>query len=112
MVLFGQIVPLLNEEILDEYLDVLTRNKFGFKKDEAESLATELRNKAIFLDRMEADEVFPDPDDAVFFEIVLCGRSTMDAYLVTGNIKHYPVRSYVVTPRQMMDIIEADQAAA
>ena len=32
----------------------------------------------------------------------------MDAYLVTGNMKHYPVRSYVVTPREMIDIIEKE----
>lgn len=32
----------------------------------------------------------------------------MDAYLITGNLKHYPVRSYVVTPRQMLEIIEGD----
>ena len=51
---------------------------------------------------------FPDEDDIVFFEIALSGRSTMDAYLVTGNLKHYPVRSYVVTPRQMLEIIEGD----
>ena len=30
----------------------------------------------------------------------------MDAYLITGNIKHYPIRSYVVTPKEMLDIIE------
>ena len=30
----------------------------------------------------------------------------MDAYLVTGNIRHFPVRSYIVTPKQMLDIIE------
>ena len=32
-------------------------------------------------------------------------RKEEDAYLVTGNVKHFPVKSYVVTPRQMMDII-------
>ena len=32
-------------------------------------------------------------------------RKTADAYLVTGNIKHFPAKPYVVTPRQMLDII-------
>ena len=35
----------------------------------------------------------------------MSARNTMDAYLITGNIKHYPVRNYVVTPKQMIDII-------
>ena len=28
-----------------------------------------------------------------------------DAYLVTGNIKHFPIKTYVVTPREMLDIV-------
>ena len=36
----------------------------------------------------------------------MSARNTMDAYLVTGNLKHYPVRNYVVIPRQMLEIIE------
>lgn len=108
LVLLGKITPLLNEEIIAEYEDVLTRNKFGFEDGRAEELIASLRNKAVFLTREHTDEVFSDEDDIVFFEIALSGRSTMDAYLVTGNLKHYPVRSYVVTPRQMLEIIESD----
>ncbi len=29
-----------------------------------------------------------------------------DAYLVTGNLKHFPVKSFVVTPKEMLDIIQ------
>ena len=71
-----------------------------------EALIASLREKAIFLPREHTEEAFPDEDDIVFFEIALSGRSRMDAYLVTGNLKHYPVRSYVATPRQMLEIIE------
>ena len=42
-----------------------------------------------------------------FYEIVLTGRHYVDAYLITGNIKHFPVKPYVVTPRQMLEIIES-----
>ncbi len=108
MILLGRIVPLLNEEIISEYEDVLTRNKFGFEDGKAEDLIKDIRVKAVFLPREHADAVFPDEDDIVFFEIVLSGRSTMDAYLVTGNIKHYPIKRFVVTPRQMLEIIEND----
>ena len=31
--------------------------------------------------------------------------SKEDAYLVTGNIKHFPTEPFIVTPRQMIDII-------
>ena len=40
MMMLGRIVPLLNEEILAEYVNVLTRNKFGFQDEEVASLLT------------------------------------------------------------------------
>lgn len=29
----------------------------------------------------------------------------MDAYLITGNIKHFPIKPFVVTPKEMLEII-------
>lgn len=102
------ITPLLNEEIYTEYYDVLTRNKFGLNQKDIEDLLKSIKRNAIYLNREQTLEDFIDKDDIVFFEIVMSARNTMDAYLVTGNIKHYPVRSYVVTPAQMIKIIEED----
>lgn len=31
-------------------------------------------------------------------------RKEEEAYLVTGNIKHFPDEPFIVTPRQMLDI--------
>jgi hypothetical protein len=30
------------------------------------------------------------------------------SYLVTGNIKHFPEKPFIVTPREMLDIILKD----
>lgn len=104
------ITPLLNEEILNEYIDVITRNKFNFDKSLVDDTISRIKTKAIYIEREETIEDFIDKDDIVFFEIVLSVRSTMDAYLITGNMKHYPVRSYIVTPAQMIEIIENDSS--
>ena len=103
------IIPLLNAEILNEYIEVITRNKFNFEKTSIEKVISTLKEKAIFISKEETIEQFIDKDDIVFFEIVLSARSTMDAYLITGNMKHYPIRSYIVTPAQMIEIIEKDK---
>ena len=103
------IVPLINEDILKEYFEVLTRNKFNFDFDTVQEMIELFKIKGIMLEREKAIEDFIDEDDIVFYEIVMSARSTMDAYLVTGNMKHYPIRSYIVTPAQMMDIIEKDK---
>ena len=73
-----------------------------------ETLISELKKRAIFLDRTETEEAFNDPDDIVFYEIVMTARTAVDAYLITGNKKHYPIKSYVVTAREMLDIIGED----
>ena len=44
-------------------------------------------------------------DDLVFYEVVMEKRND-DAYLITGNIKHFPERKYIVTPAQMMSILD------
>ena len=102
------IIPLLNEEILCEYYDVLTRNKFGFNSSDVEDLLNNIKKNSIYLNKEQTLEDFIDEDDIVFYEIVMSARNTMDAYLITGNIKHYPVRNYVVTPKQMLSIIEGE----
>ena len=45
------IVPLLNEEILNEYIDVLTRNKFGFSEEDVQDTIDNIRANAIVLKR-------------------------------------------------------------
>ena len=104
----GIIVPILNNEIIEEYEEVLTRNKFNLNNKDIDDLLVSIKKSAIFLDRTQTLEDFIDEEDIVFFEIVMSARNTMDAYLITGNIRHYPVRSYVVTPREMIEIIERD----
>ena len=104
----GPIIPLLNNEILKEYTKVLSRNKFGLEKIAIGDLITNLKKRAIFLDRTTSNETFNDPDDIVFYEIVMTARESTNAYWITGNKKHYPIKSYVVTPREMLDIIGED----
>ena len=47
----------------------------------------------------------PDPKDLVFYEVVMEQRESTQAWMVTGNIKHFPAETFIVTPRQMLDII-------
>ena len=101
----GTIVPLLNKQIVKEYREVLGRPKFHLTNEIINSVVSEMERLGIYVDADKLDLVFPDPKDQVFYEVVMEERKSEDAYLVTGNIKHFPIKSYVVTPRQMMDII-------
>jgi len=62
----------------------------------------------IYTERIPYDAVMPDEDDRVFYEVAL---SKEDAYLVTGNQKHFPKTPIVVTPAEMLAIIEGSIVA-
>ena len=49
-----------------------------------------------------------DMDDLVFYEVVIEKRED-DAYLITGNIRHFPKRDFIVTPAEMMAVIEKNK---
>ena len=46
-----------------------------------------------------------DMDDLIFYEVAMEKRDE-DAYLVTSNQKHYPIRDFIVILAEMMEIIE------
>lgn len=102
----GDIVPLYNEEILAEYKDVLNRPKFHFPKEAVELTVNKIKEIGIHFDSIAVNENLPDPKDVVFYAVTMNARNEKDAYLVTGNIKHFPENSFVITPRQMLDIVE------
>lgn len=49
--------------------------------------------------------VLPDIKDLPFYEVVL-EKQEDNAYLVTGNIKHFPKEPFIVTARQLIDILD------
>ena len=102
-ILDGRITPLYNEEILDEYKEVLGRSKFPFYTEDVEMVEILMVTVGLKLGRTTSFEgIFPDPKDVVFYEVTL---SKDDAYLVTGNIKHFPQKPFVVTPAEMVAIL-------
>ena len=100
----NKIVPLYNEEIINEYEDVLHRAKFSFSESDINYYLETMKQAGIHSQRIASSEYFPDPKDVVFYEVAL---SKDDAYLVTGNKKHFPQSPIVVTPAEMMEILKS-----
>lgn len=99
------IIPLFNEDILAEYEDVLHRKKFSFLENDIKNLLDAIKHWGFRVEAGRADVDLPDLDDVVFYEVVMEKRKESDAYLVTGNQKHFPKEPFIVTPREMLDII-------
>ncbi len=104
--LHGDIIPVVNDEIIAEYEAVLNRPKFGFEKRAVAVLLNEMKKRAVFTDAGLIEYSLPDPKDVVFYAVLMEKRKEEAAYLVTSNLKHFPIRTYVVTPREMLDILQ------
>lgn len=98
----GLFTPLYNDEILTEYVEVLGRPKFPFSKESIATIIDFMREYGIESNRIPYDAEMPDEDDRVFYEVAL---SKDDAYLLIGNLKHFPTTPIVVTPAEMLEIV-------
>lgn len=98
----GRFIALHNEEILNEYADVLSRGKFSFASETVHELLDLIRDTGQQTIKAESSEQFPDPDDRVFYEVAM---AEPNAKLITGNIKHYPISPIVVTPAQFCTLL-------
>lgn len=102
----NRFTPLYNDEIIEEYEDVLHRRKFKLTEDQIRTVIDCVKQNGVDSDRFPYDGDMPDEDDRVFYEVAL---SEEDSFLVTGNIKHFPHTPKVVTAAQMMEIIEQEE---
>ena len=102
----GFVIPVYNDEILNEYRNVLNRPKFGFSSELISETISQIESLGVMENALETvAEAMPDPKDIVFYSIALSHGKTAETHLVTGNVKHFPANPIVITPRQMLDIL-------
>ena len=103
-VLDGRITPLYHQSILDEYEEVLLRPKFHLNAGFVKAFIKEIASIGVEVFPQPTGEILVDMDDLVFYEVTMERRDD-DAYLVTGNLKHYPIKDFIVTPAEMIQIL-------
>lgn len=104
--LAGIITPVYSKEIIAEYNEVLHRKKFKFSNEVIDSIIQAIIKNGKELSGIATEEKPTDPDDVVFYEVTMDSRQTDETFLVTGNIKDFPIKPFVVRPEEMMQIIE------
>ncbi len=101
----GDIIPLYHADIIAEYEDVLSRKKFHLKRETITTVLEAIQQFGIEVIPTPSGKILVDMDDLVFYEVAM-EKQDADAYLVTGNQKHYPVKSFIVTPAEMLQIMQ------
>ncbi len=80
----------------------LSRPHLRINPVERDTLLAHIRKNGVYTNRTSFGELLIDEDDRVFYEVAL---SEEDSFLVTGNLKHFPIDPRVVTPAQMLQIL-------
>jgi putative PIN family toxin of toxin-antitoxin system len=96
----GKLLPLYTDSILAEYGDVLSRPKFGFSALQIDHLIQDIVRSGFNVDTVIPGSIaLPDESDRKFYDAAKAG----EAILITGNSRHYPRETFIVTPRAFVD---------
>jgi len=91
-----------NPEIMAEYKDVLSRPRFRFSNEDRESFIQGVERFGLLVRIPTSSTLLPDEDDRCFYDVArFC-----NAILVTGNMKHYPVEPFIVTPTEFLALVQ------
>jgi uncharacterized protein len=100
-VLNGNVVICYDSRIIAEYREVLLRPKFGFDNKAVGQVINFIIYSGISIVPIPIQEKFEDESDKVFYEVA---KSTK-AYLVTGNIRHFPKEPLVIGPQEFLSFV-------
>ena len=90
---------LYSEDILREYIRVLHYPKFQFDKATIRGILDYIVAHGLKLSADPADIKLVDHTDQPFFDLVTT-KSAGVPLLITGNLRHYPVCHFVMSPRR------------
>lgn len=100
----GEVIPLFSDEILNEYNEVLRRTKFHFSEETVNILLRTIERFGERIVPSPTSVLLPDMKDLPFYEVVV-EKQKDDAYLVTGNLKHFPIKPFIATAKEFLNIL-------
>jgi putative PIN family toxin of toxin-antitoxin system len=99
MLIIGEIEPYYNDDILEEYNEVLSRGKLGFSEEKVARLLSVIIETGISEDAQKSIVPLIDEDDRKFYDIARANG----AILITGNKKHYPDEPTILSPSEFLE---------
>ena len=98
-------MPIIDNNIIEEYRDVLQREKFNFSLDYQNSFIDEITKYAINEPVKASEIVLPDMDDKIFYDVAFAHQNKK-AFLVTGNLRHFPGCPFAISPKDFYELIK------
>ena len=96
-----EIIPCFCDEILYEYEIVLSRPKFKFPQYQITTLLESIKRRGMSYAVSKSTAHMADESDRIFYDTAKESK----AILITGNIKHFPLEPFIMTPAEFMQKI-------
>ena len=84
----------VSEDIISEYKDVLSRDYFKISREKVGKMINIVRKLGIMTIPEISAFYMEDESDRIFYDTA----QSVEAWLITGNIKHYPKKDFIITP--------------
>jgi len=82
------------KDILAEYKEVLSRPRLNIDHKMSIRVMDLIKKTGILIKPTPGDIPLPDESDRIFYDTA----RTAGAILITGNIKHYPIETFIMSP--------------
>lgn len=100
LIFYGKFLLCYNEQILEEYKDVLSRKRFNFTRSEIGTVINMIRQVGFVVNPVPSDIDMPDEDDRIFYDTA----HNSAAWLITGNLKHFPEEDFIITANEFCEL--------
>jgi len=100
MFLTGVLSLVLSRDIFEEYQEVLQRPRLRIPANDAKTVLAAVWLYGEKITPFPSTNAMIDEDDRVFYDTA----KTADAYLITGNKKHYPHEPFILTPKEFWEL--------
>ena len=89
----GELLPIISYTVFAEYVQVLTRPRFGFRNQEIRAILDMIEQISPMLEPPSISLAgLPDPKDAPFIALARYAGCPV----ITGNTKHFPAEAGIV----------------
>jgi putative PIN family toxin of toxin-antitoxin system len=96
----GLIALVFSEDILLEYKDVLYRPHLHILADDADKVLEAIQHYGESVNPTSSMIPMVDEDDRIFYDAAIIAN----AYLITGNTRHYPKESFILAPAEFIKL--------
>jgi len=98
MFLSETIILVFSDDIMAEYKEVLYRPHLRIPIDDADKVLEAIRQYGEYVEPVPSTFPMIDEDDRMFYD----AAKNFGAYLITGNVRHYPSESFICTPTEFL----------